>query len=660
MRFMARVIIGIIFLAAVGLGSLFLIPSERIAALATDRLALSTGRSVVITGTVRPTLWPYLGVRAEGLRIGNPDWVDAGPLLQAEALNLGVNWSALLSGNIRLEQAQIDTPAITLVRAADGRTSWDFGGSASAPTTGQGGGSGLAVLGFDRAEVANASLRYLDMETGQDVTITDLDAVLGLPDAGGRATAELRGIVNGTALGITAAIDGLAGFIDGEVHPVSLAMDWSGGDMQFDGRASLAPAAEGQLRLNATDLAPVLAIVEAAMPTLPQGFGQDRIAVAGDVTLTNEGSFHLRNGLVTLDDAAFAAALDVTQGADRPMLRGTLSGGALDLAVLTGSGDAGAAPPVGWSRDRIDVSGLFGVDADLGLAFASLDFGSAEVSDVDARLTLDRGRLVLDMRRVRAYSGVIAGQFVVNGRSGLSVGGDLSASQVQLSPLLRAFAGWDRLEGTGNASLQFLGVGNDLATIMDGLSGDGDISLGAGAILGFDLAGMIRNFDAGYQGEGARTVYDSITANFTIADGVVQNDDLLLDAPWGEVTGAGGTDLGAQTVDYRVIPATTVAETGIRVPILITGPWANLRFRPDLEFLAQQELGAQAAALEAEARQRLDAEAARLEQTARDRANALLGTQIESGNTRDQIEDSLEQRLRDEADAQLRRLLGGN
>jgi AsmA protein len=656
MRFLLRLVVVIAVLAVIGLGSLIVIPTERIAALATDRIAQATGREVVITGSVRPTLWPHLGVRAEGLRIGNPDWVEAGPLLTAQVLHVGVNWSALLSGDIRLEQAQIDAPAIVLVRAADGRTSWDFGIAGAAPGDG---GSSLAILGFDRAEITGASLRYLDMASGQDLTITDLDAVMTLPEAGGRATANLSGAVNGTRLDLTADIDGLAGFLDGEVHALSLTLDWSGGQIEFDGRASLAPAIDGQLALSANDPGPLLAIMGAAMPDLPQGFGRDRVAVAGDVTLTNEGSLHLRGGTITLDETTLAAALDLTQGPDRPMLRGTLSGGALDLSALTQGSDS-APTGSGWSRDTIDVSGLFGADADLALTFASLDLGNALVSDVDARLTLDRGRLVLDMRRVRAYGGVIAGQFVVNGRGGLSVGGTLSASQVQLSPLLSALADWDRLEGTGNANLQFLGVGNTMASIMDGLTGQGDLSLGAGAILGFDLAGMIRNFDAGFQGAGARTVYDSITGSFTIADGVARNDDLRLEAPWGEVTGAGSTDLGAQTVDYRVIPAATVADTGIRVPILITGPWANLRFRPDLEYLAEQELAEQAAALEAEARERLDAEAARLEQTARDRVNELLGTQIESGNTREEIEDALEQRLRDEAADQLRRLLGRN
>jgi AsmA protein len=126
---------------------------------------------------------------------------------------------------------------------------------------------------------------------------------------------------------------------------------------------------------------------------------------------------------------------------------------------------------------------------------------------------------VFEIGRIDAYGGRLAGQFVVNGRNGLSVGGDLILTEVELAPLLDEFVGYDRLEGTGNASLQFLGVGNDIATIMSGPEGQGDFAFGAGALLGFDLAGMIRNFDASFRGDGARTVYDSITANFVISDG---------------------------------------------------------------------------------------------------------------------------------------------
>ncbi|WP_284261260.1 AsmA-like C-terminal region-containing protein, partial [Roseicyclus amphidinii] len=397
----------------------------------------------------------------------------------------------------------------------------------------------------------------------------------------------------------------------------------------------------------------------AAMPDLPQGFGRDRLALSGRVTLTEEGSAHLREGRVALDDTALAVALDITPGADRPMIRGTVSGARLVLPEAQG-GAAGTDTTAGWSREGIDVSGLFAADAEIALAVERLEGAGLSVGPVDLRATLTRGRLVLDIREVASYGGSLTGQFVVNGRGGLSVGGDLLLAGVQLQSVLRDLAGYDRLQGTGSASLQFLGVGNDMATIMAGLEGEGDLSFGAGAIEGLDLAGMIRTLDPGFRGEGARTVYDQVSGNFTIADGVLSNDDLRLDAPWGEVTGAGRVNLGAQTLDYRLTPGFMEGEAGarIRVPILVSGPWAGPSIRPDLEYLAQQELAAERERLEAEARARLEAERDQLEAEAIGRVNEALGTQFDGATTEAEAREAIEQRLRDEAEQQLRRLLG--
>jgi AsmA protein len=321
-----------------------------------------------------------------------------------------------------------------------------------------------------------------------------------------------------------------------------------------------------------------------------------------------------------------------------------------------------AAGPGGWPSDPIDVSGLFAADAELALRFASVDLGAADIGPVDLNATLDRGRLVFDIGRIEAYGGRLAGQAVGNGRSGLSVGGDLILAGVQLRPLLTQFAGQDRLEGTGNASLQFLGAGNDMATIMRSLEGQGDLSFGAGAILGLDLAGMIRNLDASYRGEGAQTVYDSITANFAIAGGVLTNDDLLLDAPWGEVRGAGRVDLGNRTLDYRVIPGVMRDDAGqaaVAVPVLIDGSWSSPRFRPDLEYLAEQEFLEQRDRLAEEAEARVIEERERLEQDLRDRAGELLGSELDADAGEAEIEEALRDRIAEETQNVLSRLLGG-
>jgi AsmA protein len=263
--------------------------------------------------------------------------------------------------------------------------------------------------------------------------------------------------------------------LEGQVRPTSAALSWSGGRAAFDGRLSLTPALDGTFTLEATDLAPLLALAGAAMPELPEGVGRDRMAAAGRVTLTDAGSVHLRDGTVTLDDNELGVALDLLPGGERPTLRGTVSGGILTLAsreaTATGGAGGGAGGSSGWSTDPIDVSGLFAVDAEIALRLGGVRLDTAQLGAVEVNATLSQGRVVFEIGRVEAYGGRLAGQFVVNGRGGLSVGGDLILTEVQLAPLLAEFAGYDRLEGTGSASLQFLGVGNDMATIMSGCRG---------------------------------------------------------------------------------------------------------------------------------------------------------------------------------------------
>jgi AsmA protein len=92
------------------------------------------------------------------------------------------------------------------------------------------------------------------------------------------------------------------------------------------------------------------------MPDLPQGAGRDRIAAGGHVTLTDAGSVHLRDGTVSLDDNELLVALDMQPGADRPTVRGTVSGG-IHHRVHRGAGAGGAGGAAGtghsggWSTE---------------------------------------------------------------------------------------------------------------------------------------------------------------------------------------------------------------------------------------------------------------------------------------------------------------------
>ena len=81
---------------------LLLLPGDRIAALAVDRIKAGTGRDLSVSGDVRLTLWPVLGVETGPVVLANADWAGPEPMLRAEALAIGVSAPELLRGEVRI------------------------------------------------------------------------------------------------------------------------------------------------------------------------------------------------------------------------------------------------------------------------------------------------------------------------------------------------------------------------------------------------------------------------------------------------------------------------------------------------------------------------------------------------------------------------------
>jgi AsmA protein len=400
-------------------------------------------------------------------------------------------------------------------------------------------------------------------------------------------------------------------------------------------------------------------------PDLPEGFGRNKAAIEGDVTWTADRSFHLRAGAITLDANTLSGDLDLTTTGERPKLTAKLKSDSLLIFPPGGVGKAapgaanGVAPTAavsGWSAAPIDVSGLAAADAAITLNAASLKVGGITLGPLQMTLSNDRARAVVDIAKLAAYGGSVTGQFVVNGRGGLSVGGDLRASGLAMQPLLQDAAGYGRLIGTGELSAKFLGTGNSMAAIMSGLSGQGQFAFTDGALVGLDLVGMLRSLDVGYVGAGQKTIFDKITGTYVIDGGVLRNDDLALAGPLISATGQGSVGIGTRTIDYKVVPsalAKSDGSGGVKVPLLIKGTWDDPKFKLDLEALAKEKLGLDEAALKA----KLAAERRQAEDQAKAKAAEALGVAPVQGES---LEDAAKRKLQEEALKGLGKLFGGN
>lgn len=667
MRWIVRSLIGLVLalvvLGGLAVGALVLMPSERIAGLVVGQFKTLTGRDLVIEGAVRPTVWPVLGVKTGRVSISNAEWSDMGPMFQAEALEIAVDMAALIGGEARITAVTALGPELVLERARDGRENWMFGGDSGGTVSADTPGVGQAFT-LDKAVLTGGRLVFVDHGTGQRLDLRDLAVRTAIPDFDGPVTLALAAALNGQPFEAEVTLGRFRAFLDGALGPVRLALRSGSAVAVFDGQAGWNPmAAKGDLEADLGQLAELAALAGATAPRLPKGLGAGGVTVQGEVTLTEAGSAHLRGGTVRLDETVLAVDADLTPGEARPKLAAKVVAGALNLGAAlgqSGGGAGGGMQSEGWPKERIDVSGLAVLDADISLKADGINLGLAKFGPTSLRLTLDRARAVFDLARVRGYGGEISGQFVVNGRNGLSVGGDLVFAGMALQPLMADLAGYERLVGTGDFRFKFLGSGNSVDAIMQGLDGSGSLALGRGEILGLDIGGMLRTLDPGFVGAGQKTVFDSLTGSFTIAEGVLQNDDLAIATPFAAISGKGNLGLGARTINYRLRAETAIADQSLTAPILIRGPWADPRISLDLEALAKEKLEVERAKLEAEAR----AKAKALEEEAKAQAKAKLEAELgvvqgEGESLEEAVKRRGEEVLTDEAARALEKLLGG-
>ena len=671
MRWIIRAGIAVVVLVVLGLGLAAVVPSERIAQAVSGQFEAMTGRKLEVLGEVKPRLWPTLGVTTGPVSIANADWAESDqPLFRAESLSIDVNLGALLGGEVKILGLSADRPEINLERDAEGQANWVF----AASSAGEDGGAGAVpapATGFtlDEGQITGGTIRFNDRQSGRVIALDEVDATLSIPDFSGPFTLTASALAGGQKAALDLSGEVFSAFAMGRVVPLKASLVAGDAKLGFEGRGGTSPvAAEGALVADLSDLPALGALFGAKLSRPNAGLGSERLQLSGQLTLDGSGSVFLRGAEIVADTNQIKGDLDLATGDARPKLKAQLTAGPITIGTGPtgdlGGGEGGGMQAEGWPEGAIDVSALGTLDAEVALSAPSIDLGVLKLGQTRALVTVDRARAVVDIREMQAYGGQISGDFVANGRGGLSVGGRLNFAGLQTEPLLTDLAGWDRLVSTGDFEIEFLGVGNSVDAIMKSLKGNGALELGKGELRGLDIAGMLRSLDPGYVGEGQKTIFDGMAGTFSIAGGVVSNSDLKLVAPYLTASGAGEIGLGDRTLDYRLRPTALAAADGtggVMVPLLITGPWAKPRFRLDLESIAREKMEAEAKAaaarLEEEAKVAEAAAKAELQQRLEEELGIEVAPEESLGAA---AERGAKDALEDEARKALEDILGGD
>jgi len=434
-----------------------------------------------------------------------------------------------------------------------------------------------------------------------DLGAVKLDGSLSATDAALKVSAAGSVGFKGRAVGFDLEADGGDGWLDRQEFTV-VASGRSEGLFQFSFRGPIAIgdvlAADGPLKLSVSDPRGMAKWIGDTALDAPAGM-LESASLESRLALQGGDRIKFEDLTLRLDKTTMTGDAGVALGGARPMITANLNSTPLDLSPFmapggngagNGGGGGGGDSGQGWSTEPLDLSALRAVDADVAIRAEAVDLGDIEIGRSDIAARLRNGKLDLKIDRVDAYGGGMTGTVVVVAGDEAALSTDLTISSVQMRPLLNALAGFDSLEGLGAFRVNVNGRGRSMDGLMKSLDGQGGLDLTDGAILGLDLAAMVRNLTGG--GNGGKTDFSAVTGTFDITNGVLHNTDFSFLGPLLRVIGSGTVDIGRQAQNFRLEPTAVASLTGQGgslgdaglgiFPILVTGTWSNPSFRPDL------------------------------------------------------------------------------
>ncbi|MEP3655035.1 MAG: AsmA family protein [Litorimonas sp.] len=368
----------------------------------------------------------------------------------------------------------------------------------------------------------------------------------------------------------------------------------------FTGNLTLGDASDisGALTVSAQSLRAIATSQKIALPNSTDvGSIFENFSLSGQVTGTPERLI-FNSGSIKLDDLSGTGDFVMDMKEPKPELTGTLSLSPLDLrpymAAWSAQNPTGAILP--WSTDQITLSGLESLDADVDITTPSIVMDRLELGATEGVVTLKNGTLTADLEKTQLYGGDAEGQFSIKSTNGIPfVEIDATIQSVAAQKFFMASAGFEKVTGTSDFSMSFVGQGKSQAEIMKSLSGDGVFKVIKGQLLGLDAGTLLSGVDQAITtrqlpdgiGLGKTTDFNDIISKFSLTNGratitgfQLQSGDLLMDAE-------GAIDIGQQTIDIGIRPKLAGGSdlAGFGIPLRFTGGFGQTKAKLDTDLL---------------------------------------------------------------------------
>lgn len=558
------------------------------------RAGAASGRSIAIDGDLDVHLLSLTPrIRAQGVRMANAEWGSEPQMVQIGLIDLTIRLPPLLQGKLVIPQLRLERPRLLFEKGPQGEANWKLRDrpAAAAATEAASPDERSELPVIERVVVEQGAVTYRDQAGGIDITM-QVSTAAGT----GQENDNVRVQGQGSVAGEPFALDLLGGSLltlreEKVAYPIRFQAAVGATRATIEGTVDNPLAMDGlDLRMAASgrDLAALFPIVGVPLPATPA------YSLAGRL-IRRGGSWSVRDlkgrvGNSDLDGDAFL----ITDN-EPPRFEAVLTSKNLDYHDL--GGFIGARPdrpkPPGrvLPDNQIQLERLHAMDMSVRFTGQRIIAPNLPLDNLTAQFELRQGRLAVRPLSVGVAGGRIEGDVVIDGRRAIpSLGADLQLSRLSLprfftNPQLAqqsrgTIGGHIELTGTGRSTAEVLANSNGrISAVMAG----GSLSNLVLEVAGIDIAeslGFLLTEDKAVQVRCA-------VADFSVEQGVMSADTLVVDTADTAVTGEGVIDLRNEGMRLRLAAHPKDSSVlAARAPVLIDGTFADPEFGVDPTALA--------------------------------------------------------------------------
>ncbi|MCE9549837.1 MAG: AsmA family protein [Betaproteobacteria bacterium] len=575
-----------------------------------ERMATEkTGRQLVINGDLSAHLaWPRPSFRAERLTFANPSWAKEKQMVAVDGVEFTIDLSELLMKNVVLPEVRLERPIVFLEQSADGRKNW--------------------LLDHDQKdEGSRIHINHIALDHGRfsyddpvkKISIQSEISTQGEQQAG-TAKASIIFSAKGQYQGLPLTVHGTGGPVldlRDENIPYPLKVDATIGHTAAQANGTITgltkiSAIDLNLVLRGDSLADLFPLIGIALPETPSYSTKGRL-------VHTEHKWRYENFGGRTGKSDIAGTLQVDTGGKRPFMQGELVSTVLYLADLgpligakQGSLAKAAKQPAPSSGQTTIISAKARVlpdepfntdrwstmDADVKLRAKSIHRAKAlPIEDLVVHLKLRDSVLTLNPLNFGLAGGDLVAVVSLDGQKDpIRAHANVQAKKLLLGKLFPTVDLSKASIGQINGTFDLAGEGNSVAHMLATSNGKlglviagGEISNEMVEIIGLDLWEWFRFKMKGDQPTKIRCG----VADFSVKDGVMKANALVLDTVDTNIGGAGTIDFGKETLDLTLNPQPKdKSPVSLRGLIHIRGTLANPDVQLDKVKLAERGLGA--------------------------------------------------------------------